>query len=201
MRKKITVIVTVWACIITLLSGCGTMISLKDQDGESSIEQEDESSENDNTNMDSEEDEESSNNDEEEYETYGYLKPYVVDKSEYISESDKKLLSKRACIISMKYDFDIVMAVIEDYDTENIQIYVDDFYDYNGYSKDGLILVISMKTGEYCLSTSGKAIDGISDTDIDYMFEVIEPYLQSGDLYEAFDNYITQVEEIMEYND
>jgi hypothetical protein len=217
MRKRIAVIVTIMACTISMLSGCSSLIKLKDQDSEKSTVQEEESSDDENTDAEEEtsndekEDEETSNNAKEEKETSNntkeddedeeHSKEFVVDESEYLSEADKKLLSKRSAMISLKYGFDIVMVVIDDYDTEYMQTYADDFYDNNGYSHDGLVLVLSMNTKEYYFSTSGKAIDNITDARIDDIVEVIMPYLKNSELYEAFDNYITQVEEIMGYDE
>ncbi len=216
MRKRIAVIVTVIVCTISMLSGCGSLIKLKDQDGKRSAVQENESLDDKNKDSDSEEDEEISNdyeketskNAKEDKETSNdtkdndeHSKEFVVDNSGYLSEDHKKRLSIRSGIIGLKYGFDIVMVVIDDYDTVDLQTYSDDFYDYNGYNQDGLVLVISMNTREYYFSTSGKAIENISDDRLEDIAEAIMPYMQSNDLYEAFDNYISLVEEIMGYDE
>ena len=133
MRKRIAVIVTVIVCTISMLSGCGSLIKLKDQDGKRSAVQENESLDDKNKDSDSEEDEEISNdyeketskNAKEDKETSNdtkdneeHSKEFVVDKSGYLSEDHKKRLSIRSGIIGLKYGFDIVMVVIDDYDTE-----------------------------------------------------------------------------------
>ena len=71
---------------------------------------------------------------------------------------------------------EFVNRLLNGMDTDN---YADDFYDYNGYKDDGVLLFISMSTSEMYISTKGRGTDYITDYGIDYIFGQISDDLSS----------------------
>ncbi|MBO4920218.1 MAG: TPM domain-containing protein, partial [Erysipelotrichaceae bacterium] len=75
--------------------------------------------------------------------------------------------------------------------------YADDFYDYNGYKDDVVLLFISMSTSEMYISTKGKGADYVTDYGIDYIFDQISGDLSSGRFYQAFETYADQTDRLI----
>ena len=92
---------------------------------------------------------------------------------------------------------DIVIVTTLDDEGLGAMNYADDFYDYNGYKDDGVLLFISMSTSEMYISTKGKGTDYITDYGIDYIFDQISGDLSSGRFYEAFNKYADQTDKLI----
>ena len=64
-----------------------------------------------------------------------------------------------------------------------IRSYADDYYDYNGYADNGVLLLVAMDTREYWVSTTGSCID---DVDVSDLEDAFLSDLSDGNYYEAF---------------
>ena len=77
--------------------------------------------------------------------------------------------------------------------------YADDYYDYNGYGVDGILLLISMEDRDWWVSTTGFGITAITDAGLEYISDRFVPYLSDGEYAEGFrvfaelcDEFLTQ---------
>ena len=98
--------------------------------------------------------------------------------------------------ISVRQKFDVVIVTLESLgDYDSAMECADDYYDYGGFGygadHDGVLLLISMEERDYWISTCGYGIKAFTDRNIDYLKEQIQPYLSSGDYYEAFNEFIS----------
>lgn len=125
----------------------------------------------------------------------------IVDNAELLTDSEEALLEERTASVRESYDYDVVILTIDSLDGEDILSYANDYYDYNGYGVgsgyDGMIFVISMAERDFGTSTCGSGIYYFSDYTLDNIHENITPSLSAGEYFDAFDEYINQVEYVL----
>ncbi len=115
--------------------------------------------------------------------------PRVVDGAELLSPIEESRLREKLDEISTRQGLDVVVVTVEDTGGKSAMAYADDFYDYNGYAPDGILLLIGMEEREWWISTSGYGITAFTDDGIDYISERILSDLSDGCYTDAFDTY------------
>jgi len=115
--------------------------------------------------------------------------PRLIDEADLLSSSEFSDLEAKLNEISTRYGMDVVILTTESTDNSTPMEYADDYYDYNGYAKDGLLLLVSMEDSDWWISTAGYAITAFTDAGIEYIGEQFVPYLSDGDYYEGFDTF------------
>ena len=137
-------------------------------------------------------------------ETYDYSAPksdgaFIVDSAGLLKDEQKAELIKKIEAIHEKYNFQIVLHTTKSIGNKKISDYADDFYDYNGYAKDGLLFMLNMNEGkstgkEYYTSTSGFGETAFTDYAIkdsdSRINSKVSSLLKDGKYYEAFDKYL-----------
>lgn len=122
----------------------------------------------------------------------------VVDYADLLTDAQSGALEKRATDILYTYDMDVVILTVDSLGGKSPTAYADDFYDDSGYGIDGqhsgVLLLIAMDEREWAVSTCGNAIDAVTDWEIDEFFYDISGKLSDGEYYEAFDEFLTQIE-------
>lgn len=134
------------------------------------------------------------------------LQPRLVDDAALLSESEQSSLLARLDEISERQQLDVVVVTNNSLDERTVEQYADDFYDYNGYGygedDDGILLLVSMDTREWAISTFGKGIDVFTDDGQKYITDKITSYLHDGDYYEGFNCFADLCDEfISQYNE
>ena len=124
-------------------------------------------------------------------------KPRVYDGAGLLSSDEAASLTKKLNELSDKHKIDILVLTSDSLGGMDVDDYADDFYDYNGYRNDGVLLFISMSTSEMYISTKGKGTDYITDYGIDYIFDQISGSLSSGRFYDAFVKYADQTDKLI----
>ena len=107
----------------------------------------------------------------------------VIDNADLLTDSQEQMLNEYLADIQTRYGIDIVVLTEPSIGNHSPMEYADDYYDYNGYSIDGALLLLSMEERDWWLSTSGECIWLL---DADSMSEHFVPLLSSGDYYDAF---------------
>ena len=117
-------------------------------------------------------------------------KIYVTDDAGLLTGSEVASLREDLSILSEKWGCDIVVVTTDSTGEKTITEYADDFYDYNIYEDDGVLLLIDMETRGWWISTTGTCIDAFTDKGIQWIGEKqIVPYLSDGEYYKAFKSY------------
>ncbi len=102
-------------------------------------------------------------------------------------------LSEKLDRIGETYQCAVVIVTDSDLGGKTATQYADDFYDYNGFgygdTRDGILLFVSLNERKWATSTTGKAIDIFSDSDLYDIEDEFKPYLSSGDYYTAFNTF------------
>lgn len=127
----------------------------------------------------------------------------LVDSADLLYESEEEEVLAILDEISTRQQFDVVIVTVDSLSGKTAQAYADDFYDYNGYGigseKDGALLLISMETREWHVSTSGYGTVAITDAGLEYMVGEFINDLGAGFYRDAFvtfaemcDDYVRQ---------
>ncbi len=125
----------------------------------------------------------------------------MVDDADILSASEEEALSEKLDEISLSHGLDVV--IVTTYNTGNLSPteYADDYFDYNGYAEDGILLLISMEERDWRLSTTGYGITVFTDAGLDYISEEVLAYLSEGEYALGFnvfadlcDEFIRQAE-------
>lgn len=119
--------------------------------------------------------------------------PPVFDKAGILSDFDAQFLAERAQEVSQDAGIDIVILTVPSLEGKSAEDYADDYYDYNGYSENGVILLLAMAEREYHISTCGTVIDLLNDDVLYRMEEDFLPYLSEGEYDDAFLDFINSV--------
>lgn len=74
--------------------------------------------------------------------------PLLVDNAELLTDSEERVLLSNLENISSNQQMDIVIVTVKGLDGETPRDYADDFYDFNCYAEDGVLLLISMENSD-----------------------------------------------------
>lgn len=129
----------------------------------------------------------------------GYV-DYVVDSANIIDDETEDKLSDRLRSLSSDNNMDIVILTVDYLNGKTAEAYADDYYDYNGYSKDGILFLISMEHRDWAISTTGKGISVFTDQRCDDIFEHMMSALAVNDFDSAFVEFADSCESTFEQN-
>lgn len=121
--------------------------------------------------------------------------PSIVDDAQLLSASEAATLAGVADQITANYHIDVVIVTVNSLGNKTASGFADDYYDYNGYSEDGILLLLSMEDRDWAISTAGRAIRIFSDRDIDNIFARISNDLGNDDYYSAFSRYLKEIQD------
>jgi len=97
--------------------------------------------------------------------------PLLVDDADLLTDTEEEIVLEELEEVSAAHGLDVVVVTINDLLGQDIQAYADDFYDYNGYAEDGILLLIDMGSSEWYISTTGYGITAFTDAGIEYISE------------------------------
>ena len=113
----------------------------------------------------------------------------IIDNADLLTFEEEASLFSELRVLQSEYDYDFVILTESSID-KPAESYADDYYDYNGYNKSGVLLLVSMSPRKWHISTSGECIKLLTDADLQAMSNDFASYLSNGDYYTAFDSYI-----------
>lgn len=115
--------------------------------------------------------------------------PHLVDNADCLTDSEEKEIRDRLDEISTRWDMDVVVLTVPNLGGRSAEAYADDFYDYNGYDKDGVLLLVAVESRDWAVSTSGYGIKAVTDYGLEHMKDMIIPHLSRGYYKAAFTNF------------
>lgn len=122
---------------------------------------------------------------------------YLIDDAGLLSSSEAARVEAELSRVSAEYGMDIVIVTVESTGGKTPTAYADDYYDYNGYAPDGILLLVSMEDRDCCISTTGEGYTVITDADVEYIFDQIVPYVSDGEYAQAFMEFAGLCEEFI----
>ena len=128
----------------------------------------------------------------------------VEDYADVLTIQEESALEEKMNDFCDSYKTEIAVVTVNSLDGKTAGSYADDFYDYNGYgfgeNDDGLlVLYVDGNAGEreLYITTHGTATEKFTDSDIDFILDIVADYISCGDFYEAFDAFILESENVV----
>ena len=95
-------------------------------------------------------------------------------------------------------DYDVVIVTISDLDSRSPREYAEDFYDYNDFNPNGILLLISLQSRDVYIVTSGYGQILFDQSRTDHMIDRITPSLSNQKYFEAMNLFLNEVEKANE---
>lgn len=112
--------------------------------------------------------------------------PRLVDEAGLLSSTECAAIEKRLNEISARYNVDVMIVTTDSTDGSTSMEYADDYYDYNDYAPDGVLLLVSMEESDWWISATGYGITAFTDAGIEYIGDKVVLLLSDGEYAEAF---------------
>lgn len=122
----------------------------------------------------------------------------VYDNAELFTPEETAMLEETIDAYISVFDSDLAVVTITDDQGKTSMAYADDFYDQNGFGKNGMLFLINMDSRDLYISTSGGMIDILNDDRIDRLLDLQYEYVSNEDYYGAVQRSIEQVESYMD---
>lgn len=115
--------------------------------------------------------------------------PRLTDNAELLTAGEAAALEQKLNEISDRQGVDIVVVTVESTDGAEPVDFADDWFDYNDYRADGILLLVSMEDSDWYVSTTGYGITAVTDAGLEYMSDRFVPMLSDENYAEAFDTF------------
>lgn len=129
--------------------------------------------------------------------------PRLVDNADLLSGAEETALLAELDEISLRQGSDVVIITVDSIDPSytSISSYADDVFDYNGFGlgedRSGILLLLSMDTREWAISTRGSAITAFTDAGQEYIIGQIKSDLSDESYAAAFTKFAELSDEFM----
>lgn len=110
----------------------------------------------------------------------------LADEAGLLSDAECAAVEKQLDALSAQYGLDVVIVTTQSTGGSTPMEYADDYFDYNDYAPDGVLLLISMEESDWWISTTGYGIQAFTDAGIAYIGDKVVPYLSDGEYADAF---------------
>jgi uncharacterized protein len=122
-----------------------------------------------------------------------------------LTDDEAEALIERLDGISMKYEFDVVVAVTDELGGAGAREFAAELYEYFDFGMDsrhsGIILLIAVNERDYGYATTGRGLEIFTERGQDYLVSLFTPYLGEDDYYGAFMAFADAVEDfIIQYS-
>ena len=111
----------------------------------------------------------------------------VYDFANLLTDSEEQALAAQIRDFCGRTGLDLPLVTTSDAEGKSSRDYADDFYDYNGFgvgeNADGMLLLIDMDNRQAYLSTTGRAINLFTDSEIYDVTDPVAERLGDGDYY------------------
>lgn len=118
----------------------------------------------------------------------------VYDHAGLFNGGEYEALLEKAQSLNEASEADIVIVTIDDAGGKTSRDYADDYYDYNGFGPDGVLLLIDMDNRNAYISTSGTMIRYLTDARIDSILDSVVAELADGGYYSASVEFLNRTE-------
>ena len=125
--------------------------------------------------------------------------PRVVDYANIFDSEQVSELNESLTNLSEKHNADFVIVTTNDACGLISQDYADDFYDYNGYADNGILLLYDFDNRNIYVSTKGTCINNLSDYGREEILDYIWSDIEYSDYYAAATKYIEKIDEYISY--
>lgn len=114
----------------------------------------------------------------------------VLDVAALLSPDEEASLTQRLRSFENSHGLTVVILTVPNLMNQPIQDFADNYYDNNRYSTDGILFLLDMGSRQWYISTSGSAIDLLSDRDLEAIEDDVIPYFSEGQYYGGFSRFL-----------
>ena len=114
----------------------------------------------------------------------------VLDVAALLSPQEESGLSQRLASFEDNYGVTVVLLTVPSLMDQPIADFADNYYDNNRYHSDGLLFLLDMGSRQWYISTSGSAIERLSDRDLMDIEDAVIPYFSEGRFYDGFSRFL-----------
>lgn len=125
-------------------------------------------------------------------------KELIYDFSNLLTDEEYGKLQTKIKDLSNNKNFSIVIVTTDDIKGLTEVQYADDFYDYNDFNKNGVLLLIDMNDRYVYISTSGEGQLTIDEARIETILDEITPSLSNSNYYKAIDEFADLINKYLE---
>lgn len=125
--------------------------------------------------------------------------PLLVDEADILDEGDEEIILETLEDLSNAHGMDIGIVTVNSTEGKTTEAFADDFYDYNGYAPDGVMLVVDMGSRQWHITTTGKAITAFTEDAFDHLEDNFLGELSDGNYYGSFMGFAYTCDEIIGY--
>ena len=132
-------------------------------------------------------------------------KDLVVDQADVFTAEQEHQLEQTAAELGAAYAMDVVIVTTNDTGGKTSMEYADDFFDYNGYgvgdTYDGVLMLMDFQNRTVWISTTGKAIDVLTDNRIERILDAMyDGGMTDGDYYFAAQAFLDSTDDYFKGN-
>ena len=129
----------------------------------------------------------------------------IYDFAEILTENEEKKLYKNIKHFIKETDIDLVIVTIKENvkglanDTANtrMKLYAHDFYNYNDFKKNGLLLLIDMHVGGIYMVTEGRAVELFPNSRMNPILKNVYDKVSKKEYFSACNGFITSVSDFV----
>ena len=122
----------------------------------------------------------------------------IQDFANLMTSEEDQYLEQWCNQFDIHYAMDIVILTVPSTMDFSPQDFADNFYENNGYADDGLIFLLDMGSRRWHISTSGTAIEALSDRDLEKIERKIIPYFSDGTYFDGFCKFLDILPDYLE---
>ena len=115
---------------------------------------------------------------------------FAMDYAGVMSSGETTYLNDWCSHLQQDHGLDVVLLTVPNLMGTDIQNFTDDFYENNRYGNNGLIFLVDMGSRQWHISTSGTAIELLSDSDLEKIEKAVIPYFSDGRYYDGFCHFL-----------
>lgn len=119
----------------------------------------------------------------------------VADEADLLSVAEEAELAAQLNAIRTAHQVDVAVITVNSTGGLSVDAFINRVFDNTfGPDHDGVLLVVDMGSRNFRILSNGLAADAITMDDIDYITDLITPYLSDGDYAQAFEEFASQCE-------
>ena len=115
---------------------------------------------------------------------------YVNDSANLLTYEEIFDLERQCSNFHNTYGMDIAFVTVDHTNGKSAMAYADEYYEAH-FGENGILLLISIGSREWHISTSGKAIEAFTDSELMSMEDDLVPYLSDGEFYDGFSRFLS----------
>lgn len=128
--------------------------------------------------------------------------PRLVDEAELLTDEEESSLADKLDAVSDKWQCDVAIVTVDSLGSKTATEFADDYFDYNGYgygdNDDGIMLVISMESRDWAITTHAFGIEAFTDAGQEYIMNKVIPPLGNESYFSAFSIFADQCDVFLE---